>query len=403
MSFDLTTYKAPKAEKKDFRIETGSFQLSKKLSDKKKEIFYRELGMLLRSGVDFKKALEILGNQSSNKFEKELILQIKEKVVEGRSIYESMHESNQFSPYEYYSIQIGEETRKLEEVLGELQKYFNRKIQMKRQIISVMTYPTIVMLVTVLVLYFMLNKVVPMFSSVFKQFGSELPKSTQIILKISNHSGMIFSVVIGIIVGLIAIHMLLKEKDGYRSFTTRLILKIPYFGNLIRKIYISRFCQAMLVGFLTSLLISYFLIQYYGTKNSELNLQTVYSNQSYQLILDLEAQKEKKLSILKESGVLSSKFLSYYGYQLIKSIPSNISLNELNIIPLKEEYKENKKAFFENRTIVIKGETFQEASFNNWLEGLKKMDWLQRFEIISLKKDKKNKSIFEIKITLKNV
>ncbi|MDX6191311.1 hypothetical protein SGQ83_18295 [Flavobacterium sp. Fl-318] len=159
----------------------------------------------------------------------------------------------------------------------------------------------------------------------------------------------------------------------------------------------------MLVGFLFSLLVSYFLIQYYGTKNAELNLQTVYSNQSYQLILDLEAQKEKKLNILKESGVLSSKFLSYYGYQLIKSVPYDISLNELNIIPLSGEYKENKKVFFENKTILIKGETFQESSFNNWLEDIKKMDWLQRFEIISLKKDKKNKSIFEIKITLKNV
>ncbi|KLT68390.1 hypothetical protein [Flavobacterium sp. ABG] len=159
----------------------------------------------------------------------------------------------------------------------------------------------------------------------------------------------------------------------------------------------------MLVGFLVSLLVSYFLIQYYGTKNAELNLQTVYSNQSYQLILDLEAQKEKKLNILKESGVLSSKFLSYYGYQIIKSVPSDISLNELNIIPLSGEYKENKKVFFENKTILLKGETFQESSFNNWLEDIKRMDWLQRFEIISLKKNKKNKSIFEIKITLKNV
>ncbi|RKR09076.1 type IV pilus assembly protein PilC [Flavobacterium sp. 90] len=245
MSFDLTAYNAPKGEKKDSRIETKSFKFSKKLSDKKKEIFYRELGMLLRSGVDFKKALEILSNQAANKFERELILVIKEKVIEGRSIYESMRETNQFSAYEYYSIQIGEETRKLEEVLGELQKYFNRKIQMKRQIISVMTYPTIVMLVTFLVLYFMLNKVVPMFSSVFRQFGSELPKSTQIILKISNHSGMIFSATIGVIIGLILIHSLLKQKDSYRSFTTKVLLKIPYFGNLIRKIYISRFCQAM--------------------------------------------------------------------------------------------------------------------------------------------------------------
>ena len=245
MSFDLNTYKPVKSEKKTIKIENINLQFSKSLSDKQKEIFYRELSMLLKSGVDFKKALEILGNQSTNKFEKEIIIELKDKVVEGRSIYESIKETKQFSPYEYYSIQIGEETRKLEEVLAELQKYFNRKIQMKRQIISVLTYPAIVMLVTFLVLYFMLNKVVPMFSSVFKQFGSELPKSTQIIIKLSNHSGAIFTIVLAVIIGLIATHTLLKKEQNYRAFTTKIILRTPYFGKLIQKIYISRFCQAM--------------------------------------------------------------------------------------------------------------------------------------------------------------
>src|SRR5258705_2783906 len=127
MSFDLSTYKPAKSEKKPVKTESINLQFSKSLSDKQKEVFYRELSMLLKSGVDFKKALEILGNQSSNKFEKEIIIELKNKVVEGRSIYESIKETNQFSPYEYYSIQIGEETRKLEEVLAELQKYFNRK------------------------------------------------------------------------------------------------------------------------------------------------------------------------------------------------------------------------------------------------------------------------------------
>ncbi|KIA94984.1 MULTISPECIES: hypothetical protein [unclassified Flavobacterium] len=173
--------------------------------------------------------------------------------------------------------------------------------------------------------------------------------------------------------------------------------------GLIYKKAFHFFGITILVGFLSTLLMSYSLIRYYGARNAELNLQTVYSDQSYQLILDLEKQKEKKLKVLKESGVLSSKFLSFYAYQIIKTIPIAISLNELNIIPIKEGYKEDKKVLFENRTILIKGETFEEVTFNNWLEGLKKMNWLQRFEIISLKKDKKNKSIFEIKITLKNV
>lgn len=245
MSFDLNTYKTEQ-DKIAVDKEFGNISFfSKKLSDKKKENFYRELGLLLKSGVDFKKALEILGNQSNNKVEKQIIWQIKNKIIEGRSIYESMKESGQFSAYEYYSVQIGEETRKLEEVLSELQKYFNRKIQMRRQVVSVLTYPVIVIIVTLLVLYFMLNNVVPMFSNVFKQFGSELPKSTQIILKISNHSSLIFGLFFGVIFCFFLIHSLLKNNKKYRAFTSKLIVKIPYFGALIRKIYMSRFCQSM--------------------------------------------------------------------------------------------------------------------------------------------------------------
>lgn len=159
----------------------------------------------------------------------------------------------------------------------------------------------------------------------------------------------------------------------------------------------------ILVGFLIALLTSYILIQHYGAKNAELNLQNVYSNQSYQLILDLEKQKIKKQDILKESGVLSSKFLSFYAYEIIKEIPDDISLTLLNVTPSNKETKSNQKINFEVKTIIVKGETFKESSFNNWMENLKKMKWLQHFEIISLKKDKKNKSQFEIKIKIKDV
>ncbi|AND64152.1 general secretion pathway protein GspF [Flavobacterium covae] len=245
MSFDLKTLKKKNTSNTKKASGAFSFSLRKKISDKQKENFYRELGLLLKSGVDFKKALEILSNQSTHKNEKEIIISVKTKVSQGRSIYESIKETNQFSPYEYYSIQIGEETRKLEEILHELQKYFNRKIQMQRQIVSVLTYPVIVLIVTFLVLYFMLNKVVPMFSSVFKQFGNELPKSTQIIINLSNNSGKIFSgILLVIIISLIA-HYSFKKNTQYRAFITGLILRLPYFGNLIQKIYLSRFCQAM--------------------------------------------------------------------------------------------------------------------------------------------------------------
>ena len=274
MSLDLNTYKTVKKTPEESQSNLFSWEFSKKFSDKKKEAFYRELGMLLKAGVDFKKALEILSVQSNNKIEREIITSIKTNVSQGKSIYESVKETNLFSSYEYYSIQIGEETRKLEEILSELQKYFNRKIQMKRQIVSVLTYPAIVLVVTVLVLYFMLNKVVPMFSSVFKQFGNELPKSTQIIIKLSNHSGEFFGFSALLIIFLMILHYAMRSKEVYRRFISAVILKIPYFGKLINKIYLSRFCQAMSLlitsktTLLNSLSLTSKMIDFYPIENA---------------------------------------------------------------------------------------------------------------------------------------
>lgn len=244
MGIDLSSYAKEAKKNNEFNINI-SLGKQKSFSDKKKEVFYRELGMLLKAGVDFKKALEILSLQQKKKNDSELISNIKNMVVGGKSISDSMLGTGQFSSYEYFSIQIGEETHRLEEVLYQLQLFFFRKIQMRRQIVSVLTYPTIVLVVTFLVLYFMLTKVVPMFSSVFRQFNSELPKSTLYIIKLSENSGLFFSIS-ALVLGLVLIgNFLLKKKPFYRKFTSTIIINIPYFGKLIRKIYLSRFCQAM--------------------------------------------------------------------------------------------------------------------------------------------------------------
>ena len=247
MGIDLSTYNqkvAPKQPKAN-SILNREISFSKSFTDKKKERFYKELGILIKSGIDFKQALEILSNQYKSKHDKALINGIKNKVIQGKSLNEAMIESNSFSPYEYYSVKIGEETRKLHTILSELQHYFDRKIKMKRQMVSVFTYPSFVLLVTFGVLYFMMNNVVPMFTSVFKQFGSELPPLTKKIVSVSdNFSSISLGVLLGII-SLITFHSLNKNKNKYRQFMSNVILKVPFFGALIRTIYLSRFCQSL--------------------------------------------------------------------------------------------------------------------------------------------------------------
>ncbi|RYG54871.1 MAG: hypothetical protein EOO01_00200 [Chitinophagaceae bacterium] len=159
----------------------------------------------------------------------------------------------------------------------------------------------------------------------------------------------------------------------------------------------------ILVVFFVTLLTSYFLIQYYGTQNVAYNLQKVYSAQSYQATLDLEKQRDQKKKLLAESGFLSKNFMSYYAYEIIRGIPSDIVLDRLAVSPPSKEIKVNSKLLLDHGHIMLKGETFDESSFNNWIQDLKQMKWLKHFEINSLKKNKQNKAVFDVTITVKDV
>lgn len=224
--------------------ERFSMSFLKTISDKQKEDFYREFSTLIKSGVDFNQALSILTTQQKSKFIRSIYETINGDVVKGKALHESIKSYKYFSPYEYYSIKIGEDTRRLPQILDQLQKFFSRKIKMKRQVVSVMAYPVFVLFITFAVLYFMLNFVVPMFASVFQQFGKELPAITQFVVNVSNDFNSILLAVLFFCIVAYLAHRLLKNNNRYQDIISRVILKIPFFGSLIKKIYLARFCQS---------------------------------------------------------------------------------------------------------------------------------------------------------------
>lgn len=215
-----------------------------RFTDKQKEDFYREFSTLIKAGVDFNQALNILTEQQKSKFLKSIYKTINEEVVKGKPLHETIQNYKYFTPYEYYSIKIGEDTRRLPDIFDQLQKYFSRKIKMRRQIVSVLAYPLFVLGITFAVLYFMLNYVVPMFASVFQQFGKELPEITKFVITISNNFNTILLIFIVIISTVLIGHKLLYKNERYKTIISNILLKLPFFGNLIRKIYLARFCQS---------------------------------------------------------------------------------------------------------------------------------------------------------------
>ncbi len=218
----------------------------KKFGAKEKEGFYSELGLLLSTGVDIKTAFEIIEEDMPNKKHKALLQQIKNDIISGMRIFEAVSKHDKiFSKYEAQSIKIGEETGKLADVLKELGAFYLSSIKLRRQIIGVMTYPVVVISMAILIVYFMLSFVVPIFSDIFKQTGGELPEITQFLIRLSNKSGVIFYTLFILIGGMVLLHKTQHKKNWYRKYTSAFFLKIPGINTLIRKIYLARFCQSM--------------------------------------------------------------------------------------------------------------------------------------------------------------
>ncbi|MEE9363937.1 MAG: type II secretion system F family protein [Cellulophaga sp.] len=226
-----------------FNFLYREFSFSKRIGAKDKEVLYKDLATLLNAGVNFRTALDILSNQQKKEHIKKIIDEVKRQIIGGRSFFEALQKSGEFSAYESYSIRIGEETKRLNVVLLELHKYFKRQIKLKKQIIAVITYPAFVLTLTIGVLYFMLSYVVPMFKSVFNQFDAELPGLTKNIIVLSENFSTIILVLILVVLTVLAVLKIYGKTPKFRNFKSKLILKLPYFGKLVRMIYLARFCQ----------------------------------------------------------------------------------------------------------------------------------------------------------------
>lgn len=214
-------------------------------SDKSKEAFYTEFHSLIQSGVDIQKCLQLLHDEEEKPKQKEIINSIIKGVVKGQTLSESLKKSGVFVPYEYQSIKIGEETGKLKEVFIHLAKFYSDKVKLKRQLISVFTYPVFVLLITIGVLYFMLSKVVPMFKDVFKQFGQELPFLTRQVITLSQYFTSVLVLFFGLLFVLAIIAYYLKDDKKFRALSSSILLKTPVFGQMMAKIYLTRFCQSL--------------------------------------------------------------------------------------------------------------------------------------------------------------
>lgn len=248
MKIDVKQYQKQKKKRTKNKVDlqfTLVKLLQQGLSDKIRFRFYRELKVLLKSGITVEEALSILMVQTKNKTLKNAMEIIHQELLKGKKLVTAMNKTNSFSSFEVNTIAIGEETKNLPKVLEGLEIFYDRKHKLKSQIVTVLTYPIFVITITIGVLVFMLRNVVPMFEKVFRQFNNELPSLTRKIVYISNNFSYIMGFVLIIVAIIIFIYFRYGKTEKYREITTTAILKIPFFGGMVKSIYLSRFCRAM--------------------------------------------------------------------------------------------------------------------------------------------------------------
>ena len=216
-----------------------------KVKDEKREMIFSELNSLLSSGLDFSRSFRLLIDGESDSKVKAVLQRIYDSVVSGSLLWQAVEKCRKFSPLDHGVIRIGEETGRLDESLEFLSTYYKKKTEQRRMVTSALRYPLIVLTVAVVVVIFMMVVIVPMFEQVYSRMGGELPAITQSIIRLSKNFPIWGSVFGVIIISTVALFYIFRQNPVIRIATSRIIMRLPLAGIIVRKNCQSHFCKLL--------------------------------------------------------------------------------------------------------------------------------------------------------------
>ncbi len=220
--------------------------LQPKVKEKDIILFARQFSTMIDAGLPIIQCLEILHTQQNNKTFKRMIKEIKEQVESGATLAEALKRfPKHFDDLFVNMIAAGEAGGILDAILRRLAGYMEKAAKLKAQVKGAMTYPVVTLVIAIVVLGIILVFVIPVFQEMFADLGGELPVPTQIVVKLSE---IVKSKIIYIIIGFILLGFTLKKfykTEKGQDMVDDFLLKIPVFGELLRKVAVAKFTRTM--------------------------------------------------------------------------------------------------------------------------------------------------------------
>jgi type IV pilus assembly protein PilC len=207
-------------------------------------IFSRQLTTLIESGIPIVESLEILFEQVNNAYFRRVIGEIVKDLKSGSSFAAAIAKyPHIFSELYCSMVRAAESSGNLPEILDRLSVYLEKSSALRKKVKSSLTYPAVVVFMAIAITAFLIFKVIPTFKDIFATLGGSLPLPTKILINVSDilRAGILY-IIAAFILMFIGFKKYIATEKGKKNYH-RVLLRLPVFGDLIRKVSIAQFSR----------------------------------------------------------------------------------------------------------------------------------------------------------------
>jgi type IV pilus assembly protein PilC len=217
-----------------------------KVKKKSLAIFTRQLATMIDAGLPLVQSLEILSQQEEDETFQEIISTIKNEVEGGATLAAALQKHPKVFDDMYVNLVVAaEEAGTLDVILSRLATHIEKMEELKKKIKSALVYPVMIVTVAIGVTIILMVFVVPVFEKLFAGIGSTLPMPTRVVIAVSNIFKSYLPIVIAIVIILVIVGQRYYKTENGKRRIDDLTLKLPIFGELLRKVAIARFARTL--------------------------------------------------------------------------------------------------------------------------------------------------------------
>lgn len=222
------------------------FSIGKKVKPRDLSVFCRQFVSITQAGVPMKEALQMLSEQTENKWLKRAISEVLLNVEKGNTLADSMRSQPDIFPSMLVNmVEAGEQSGSLEMAFSRMAVHFEKEAKLKATIKKATIYPIILVIAAIGVIAVMLLFVIPIFIDMFADLDIEMPAITMFVMNSSKWMTSHWYVVLAIIVGVVVAYKLIYRTTQGRLTIDRIKMKMPLFGKLTVKTACSQFARTM--------------------------------------------------------------------------------------------------------------------------------------------------------------